>query len=1696
MDPVGPWSYTYNRQPGAAGGEFHHHLATAAAAGGIGLAAHNTTVGVPSTTSQLLLQAAHTTSLGTSTGPFNPPSFLSPPGVSYDAVFTPLFHPAANPKPAHYSSTINQHRVLAQAQAQAAVKQASESEVLRDNYTTHQTLAAAAQAANFFEQQQQQQQQQQQTSNTSAASSGSTPSSGAWQGNNQLPSPFGIMPHENVVQSSPVTSTTSKTTNSTYENFNAHFTNLNQQLNSQLAAKTSARSASPAVNSSSTGPSKPTTNYFASSNPSSNSQQYGSVNETLSNYSNPQLQQQQQASKQHLDYGSASKSLSSTSGTGPQHQPQQHQQQQQHPQQISHHQQPQHHPHNLLQMNSFIVPPTAGSPPTSLNSSAVVQRPPSQSKTIGGGVGGSGSVLTAIIKSDGQHIVISHQPQSSPISYSITDNNGRMSSSSVSSSSSSTTATRLSSPINRVNNGSSSNISRTNSNSSSNQQQHQQQYQLNSASSSYRTNYNQLNVSGSSTESVDYGRIKREPQQPQQQQQQQPPPQQQQYSNGPILSVPRNHMPPSSPAASDYSSSSSATIARRPSPPVHPHSQASPISHVSSPVYPMYHSPMSNTLSSPQHHSQVSSLQSSAARSPSANLSRQAQTQSQSQQQIQQQHQQQQHPPPQQVAYPSVITRTQQHPIQVSTHNTHWDNRCTNERLQPERSDPMVIVKNLQQPSIISPPPQERHVAPSTAAEKTESKSRRKKSDTPTRIVPVASVANGEFNANSAVTAVSPSAAGSSLSGANAKDQSLNGNALDFDRWTLAPPPAGTTKMFPNSNFISQPPSTSFIPPPHPIYYPTFHGPIPLIPNEIISNTLAATAGSNLEIPTYTTLLSASDSTSRTIPGNGTNTSRGSEDERPPTNVDNNSNKVVVPNIEEELGFLTETSRQPQQQQQQSHQPHSQHQQQTSSASSEGATAAVSGNNGLANNPTKKFNVPAKDSKGFMGSYLKFLQGERDTSPPPAARSNRKTTWSRPAGNNANAANKNTAANNAANNANKQTASSQQQQQPQPQAQQQTQATQPQQALQSQQTPQAQQTQSINQNVSNGMSPAEQYMSNFHIPNHLQQKQSDHLQQTQPQQQPDPRYASYPLAKDNRKRKFDASEVADPLNVPQRRQTSNRKAKSKTTNIQQLIGRSPGSTAGLEQVEEPTDFATDSDSDPAWTPQEKQEDDEEEQDMMGRKKAKKPKNVVGNPRGKQQRPRSNILSVAAAGAGIADYDYESEEGNNALTAGTGRGGPTSAGIIHPISNPSPQQQQQQHHQQQQQQQQQQLQQPSIQQPMIQQQLQHQQIIQHQQQQHQQQQQQQIYQQTTAIGGNQIIQNQYIQQQQQQHQQIQQYNSGAMVNQQQPQSHSQQQQAVNSNDEFQTGDFVVIRSELVQDYPSIWRVDGKTLLQKYEPFDQNGKTLHRNVSTYAAWNAESKKLYVKIPVRFRVHNHMESVVEFMRNEMSIDDTEQFLEKSMNETKIYQDVFEVYIQTLISQALDSNFLKEIFQEQDDYFLSRVQTIDSLTDDRKRRLIQITPWSRNMITSIATFPAYDIMTELGHTNMNHPVCVACHQPGISVRIVLQGQTYNTATLAPCQLQDTRIQYEKNFLLCRICSSRFELLHKICHQKYMMFVECAKRVNQQISHDSSKAATIILNELLADEHWLTMLFKEVRGIWAEIENMERQYRFHVASQ
>lgn len=57
--------------------------------------------------------------------------------------------------------------------------------------------------------------------------------------------------------------------------------------------------------------------------------------------------------------------------------------------------------------------------------------------------------------------------------------------------------------------------------------------------------------------------------------------------------------------------------------------------------------------------------------------------------------------------------------------------------------------------------------------------------------------------------------------------------------------------------------------------------------------------------------------------------------------------------------------------------------------------------------------------------------------------------------------------------------------------------------------------------------------------------------------------------------------------------------------------------------------------------------------------------------------------------------------------------------------------------------------------------------------------------------------------------------------------------------FKSGEFVVIKADLIEEYPPLWRIDGKTLLQKYEPFTSNGKVLYRNIST-VSWENERIK----------------------------------------------------------------------------------------------------------------------------------------------------------------------------------------------------------------------------------------------------------------
>lgn len=57
---------------------------------------------------------------------------------------------------------------------------------------------------------------------------------------------------------------------------------------------------------------------------------------------------------------------------------------------------------------------------------------------------------------------------------------------------------------------------------------------------------------------------------------------------------------------------------------------------------------------------------------------------------------------------------------------------------------------------------------------------------------------------------------------------------------------------------------------------------------------------------------------------------------------------------------------------------------------------------------------------------------------------------------------------------------------------------------------------------------------------------------------------------------------------------------------------------------------------------------------------------------------------------------------------------------------------------------------------------------------------------------------------------------------------------------------------------------------------------------------------------------------------------------------------------------------------------------------------------------------------------------------------------------------------MICLDCIKWVQLYNKLVHQKYIMYIECAKRVAETRSEDKNKDTTVILNELLAEEEWL----------------------------
>ncbi|KAK9686152.1 hypothetical protein QE152_g37394 [Popillia japonica] len=98
------------------------------------------------------------------------------------------------------------------------------------------------------------------------------------------------------------------------------------------------------------------------------------------------------------------------------------------------------------------------------------------------------------------------------------------------------------------------------------------------------------------------------------------------------------------------------------------------------------------------------------------------------------------------------------------------------------------------------------------------------------------------------------------------------------------------------------------------------------------------------------------------------------------------------------------------------------------------------------------------------------------------------------------------------------------------------------------------------------------------------------------------------------------------------------------------------------------------------------------------------------------------------------------------------------------------------------------------------------------------------------------------------------------------------QATNSpfQHNYTTGSFVVNKKDAQQgsstNPPCIWKIDGKALLQKFEPFEEDGKVRHRNTSVYTGWSSLDRDNYVSIHVQVYLHLGQKMIVEVDWNQL--------------------------------------------------------------------------------------------------------------------------------------------------------------------------------------------------------------------------------------
>lgn len=336
---------------------------------------------------------------------------------------------------------------------------------------------------------------------------------------------------------------------------------------------------------------------------------------------------------------------------------------------------------------------------------------------------------------------------------------------------------------------------------------------------------------------------------------------------------------------------------------------------------------------------------------------------------------------------------------------------------------------------------------------------------------------------------------------------------------------------------------------------------------------------------------------------------------------------------------------------------------------------------------------------------------------------------------------------------------------------------------------------------------------------------------------------------------------------------------------------------------------------------------------------------------------------------------------------------------------------------------------------------------------------------------------------------------------------------------------------------IWQVDGMNLLQKFVPVkdEKTGKTLYKSSFTYDGLNALNTSRFKRISATIvsKVKNEtfvqvneelnpLDTNVEVKKepecdNEVS-SSTVQVIPKPesvpttsyrplvtedsgiANYKNIFKDDFTVFLQALISQCLDSSFLRTVYNDHDEYFVDKIKVIDDVLEAKKFSLMSLPTFPNNdrILYAIHTYPVIE-EKQLPAIKMENFNCVVCVEQTMreipvysNVCLELTGDPYERNTLLQVKLLVDIDDDLKVLRVCTSCSTILKLYSKMCHTKYLIYKQCDKSVQKILENQQSKGepleASEVIISLLNNEPWCeTKLLQLIRD-WITIDDLRKE--------